>query len=394
MRRKADFLLISAIGTSIYFIPAIDGYVINPYQIYNDPNIPISDETYIVMIIAMLGYLISGFMTSAPFRYKADLIVTKRHTDISLVIIVSILLVGAIIDSGAELFSEDKLDVLAAQGRFLIFYDAFVQIAFFLFFIQRKYLFTLFATLNLAFIVYIGFRFSLANSAIAIIAYYLSVNGMKFLYKPLNLLYLSSFAIFILMYKSVYIFVKLGRFDIAKDRLFDFSAIRGIFYSSEPFVTQLVLNTTVTQNYKIPATELFINYVLAIPLASYLIPLPFEDYVFDIQSRIYPGLSFGLASNIYAQFYAAMGIFGVVFFVVQRDFALTAISKYSRAGNPIMRAFLYLSGSFIAFYINRNDIQYSLVVINRLLLSCVLLLIVSTIFESARYAVVKTAEKT
>jgi hypothetical protein len=137
---------------------------------------------------------------------------------------------------------------------------------------------------------------------------------------------------------------------------------------SEPSIIQATLVAVVQRDLSCSPSNIFKSlFLLAPPGFTKLVPNPFPPTFFDeYQPILYPGLtSGGLAGNIWAEMLCRFGYVGVVIFGMLMILTLLGayhlLLKYPTAAAPIA-----LGGVVVAFYMNRNDLQYTLVMLRQI----------------------------
>lgn len=90
----------------------------------------------------------------------------------------------------------------------------------------------------------------------------------------------------------------------------------------------------------------------------------FEEY----QPILYPGLKYGTAGNIWAEMLCRFGYVGVALFGVLLIVSLIGMSRLLGQAPAAAVAPIALGGVVIAFYIHRNDLNYTLVMLRQIAL--------------------------
>lgn len=380
-RRRFDFVSAAFFGMLIYFMPGFVGLVFNPYFPNHFPIEPISWQAYSVWISAMLGTIITGMLYSPERENNFEELRTSWAFDNALIIILLTSFVFVIIYGGQDIYSPEKDDVLSVQGRWFILFSTITQVCFASFFIQKKYIYFIPAFAAMSFLIFVGFRSYLAISSIAILIYFAHKKGIMSFFRPKYLVTSLLLVFFIFSYKSIYIAVKMGRLDLVSNIILGQDFIYNVLYKSEPFITQSILNEVLLRNYSIDPMSILYSFVAIIPFLSSILGIENSDLSFGFQEQLFPNLDYGLASNIYANFYSTIGIFGIFIFIISYNFILVQMSKRMGGGNSYVRLTIFLLGGFIAFYINRNDLTNSISVINRIIYVIALTYIISKPFE-------------
>ena len=380
-RRSFDFVSASFFGMGIYFLPGFFGVVMNPYLVGELPIEPIAIQTYLVWILALCGMIAAGLWYNPSGRGAYRPPKTDLSFDLVLIGLLIVSLLGALYVGGDDLLSAEKDDVLAAQGRVFILYSTLSQIAFTSFVLQRKIIGMIVSGLSIAFLVFIGYRVELAVASIAILISIAMYGGVRALVKPRVSLPAFAFVILAFTYKSIGMGIRGGRYDVVQNTLYGGSFVSDAVMKSEPFTTQTILNEVLLRSFSVSSYNIFQSFVAFIPFSNVIFKFNENTLGFSFQDALFPNLDYGLASNIYANFYSAFGWVGVTVFVALHSFGVIQISKSlaSEKLNSYAKIVLLLIGSFLAFYIHRNDLAYSITMINRYIYTALMAWLISRI---------------
>lgn len=382
-RRKVfDFVSAGFFGCVIYFMPGFHGLLFNPYYPDDFPIEPASFATYAVWIVALAGSIVTGMIYNpAPLgpAERADMLrpFTLPLSDIFINILLALSFVIALTTGGSDLFSPDKNDVLSVQDRSIILFAILSQASLVLFLVQKKYIVAIPSILAIAFLVFVGFRAELAISALSIIIWIAYRDGIRSFFRARNLIPMVGIVFFLFAYKFLYISVKMGRWDMVMQTIQDSQFLSSIFLKSEPFITQSILNEVIARDFRISPENFFVSFLSIIPLSNVLTSFTAEQIAFNFQEQLFPNLKYGVASNIYANFYAGVGYLGIVLYIAMQNVALVTISRMMAKPNSFLKLALTMVGAFLAFYIHRNDIANSITLINRSLYCCLALWLIA-----------------
>lgn len=390
-RRVFDFVSAGFFGCVVYFMPGFTGLLFNPYYPDEFPIEPAGVATYGVWTAALLGSIAAGVVYNPQPLQPSERVAlfhpfTTNIADVTINVILMLSFLVALATGGQELFSPDKNDVLSVQDRSIILFSTLNQVTLPLFFIQRKYFMSIPPALCLAFLIFIGFRAEFAIAALCIMVTIAYRNGIRSLMRYRNILPAVAAVLFLFGYKFLYIDIKSGRLDLAIQTILDSQFFPTIFLKSEPYITQSILNEVIARNFSIRWEDFSLSFLSILPLSNVITSISTDQIAFNFQEQLFPNLKYGVASNIYANFYAALGYFGILCYILAQNSALIAISRAMRPPNGFRKLALALVGAFLAFYIHRNDIANSITLINRNIYCCLgLWLIVRTvaIFEPA-----------
>ena len=380
-RRVFDFVSASFIGQLIYFMPGFYGYVANPYFTYIDPSIPIHPLVYGIWSFALTATIITGFV----YRPQAPAwrpITTSAAFDLILNAVIILAFLAELYFSGGAFLSPDKVEVLESATRFSLLFSAATQIGLIAFVLQRKYIALIVPGISVIILLYVGFRTDLALAMIAIATYMARQRGIWIFAKLRYVVPLAAIVLLLFTYKTFLFSYRFGRWDLFYQSLGNEDLIAQSLIRSEPFITQSILNEVVIRELTIPATSMLLSLLAAIPFFVPLVGLENARVAFNFHDQLFPNVSYGLASNIYAHFYAALGIFGIVLFVCLHNFALVGVSKaMSTTRSSVLRVGLLAVGAFLAFYIHRNDLANSLSIINRIVIALAIIWLLGRYLE-------------
>lgn len=136
----------------------------------------------------------------------------------------------------------------------------------------------------------------------------------------------------------------------------DLGVIVNSVTNSEPFVTQHILNKTITTGFRLGP-----GYLVRIILKLFLIPpdkaTSVKSFYDAFTGTFYPYLNYGLAYNIFAEPYAIAGMAGVVMLIIVFGFVLNYIDNLIRNSDDIVSSLGLSLASIYTFYIFRNSIE-------------------------------------
>lgn len=370
-RRVFDFVSAGFVGQLIYFMPGFYGYVANPYYTWIDPSIPISPFVYGIWSFALGVTILTGFLYRPTNETGWRPIQTSSSFDFVLIAVIILSFAGELYFSRGAFLSADKFEVLEGATRFSLLFSAATQIGLIAFILQKKYVRLIVPVLGCIVLLYAGFRSDLALAVVAIATFTARRQNIWSFAKPRYLVPLMGLVLLLFSYKGFLVSYRAGRWDLFF-QYWDSDFVQVSLLRSEPFITQSILNEVVSRDLTMPATSVLFSLLAAIPFFVPLVGLENAQVAFSFQDQLFPNLSYGMASNIYANFYATLGIFGILLFVLMHNLALVGVSKaLSSRLNSALRLGLVAVGAFLAFYIHRNDIANSLSIINRIVIALV-----------------------
>lgn len=367
-RRSVDFMSASFFGLVLYCLPGFVGSVLDPYNADLPPFVPLMPETYWVFCAALVGNIIFSIIYRPDPGSIAKPIETSATFDLILSVATVISLALAFAESGsAALFDPDKNNTLAAQGRFWILFSSLSQICAFVGIASRRTIPLICGLGTMGFAVFVGFRSYLAITGVAILIYYVAVVGTKRLFSLKFVVPVILLLVFVFIYKQVYIDFKYGEYARALARLSEADLYIEAVERSEPFVTQAILNTVLMYDYRVPFESLASVVLALVPFLSVFFDLDPRLMGFNFQEILFPGLEYGLASNIYANFYGLFGIFGIFLWIVIHNIILMWCSKAIHRWKGYKRIPLFLCGALMSFYVVRSDLVYNISSLNRII---------------------------
>ena len=88
---------------------------------------------------------------------------------------------------------------------------------------------------------------------------------------------------------------------------------------------------------------------------------PFPPTFYDeYQPILYPNVNYGTGGNIWAEMLCRFGYVGMVIFGVLLILVLIGLNRLLLKSSPTLASPLALGGVIVAFYINRNDLHFTL----------------------------------
>ena len=108
-------------------------------------------------------------------------------------------------------------------------------------------------------------------------------------------------------------------------------------------------------------------YLLLPPGTASFFPNTFPPTFYDeYQPILYPGITYGTAGNIWAEMLCRFGYAGTAVFGVLLILTLIGLYWLLRRASPAMVAPLAFGGIVIGFYIGRNDLHFTLVMLRQI----------------------------
>lgn len=128
---------------------------------------------------------------------------------------------------------------------------------------------------------------------------------------------------------------------------------------SEPMVIAAILNETVRRGFTIPLRDVVDQSLSGVPGGKSLFGIDVSGVpLFSARYRpvLFPRVTFGMASNPWAQAYAAGGFALVFVFALVYASCLAAFAAAMRALPPVTGALVAVAVGWWGFYVHRNDV--------------------------------------
>src|SRR5690554_5760327 len=377
--REFDFLSIAFVSQQIYFSPMIFqafGFC-GGYGCY----------LYKVSIIGMVLVFVIAFFSMLSQRERARRIVIRPEprAGVFLFFCMALSLLGLfllVLKSGGKVFFLPKREIMKfiSYDYIVWVFSATVGMVFSVRTRSNKWLVFFLLLLLVSF--YIGFRSPLAISFIAslvIVSQREGLNLRRIGLRYFLLIILIGLAFF--LYKGFYSAIKMGNYDVLKDRIFSLDYYLFIFQSSEPVVNLSILSNVVESDLYIGPSDLLRILTIATLFMEELFQ-GFGNFNSVIQPLFYSDISGGVGSNIWAYWYAVAGWGGLLFFIFFYGFSLWWLSWLHRSSGLYVSSLVAYLGAYWAFYIHRNDLIYQLSLERRVLIIFSLIYLVSVLFSN------------
>ena len=376
-KRKFDFFTIAYFSALAYFLPGFYGYSLFPPYNYKTP---ITDTTYIIFIMVLVGIIFTGFLydklwdKDIEFRY----IYETKYNKFILINFSLVMFILMLITTGSALFSPFKAEMLEELNRFHLLWSISTSLLTVMAFINKDKKLLIFGVLFLFFDVYIGFRSTFAITVIAILMIHFNRKGkQRFLIENKKMLLISSIlAGFFFVYKQIYAVVKLGRWDIVQERLSTPQFYLDSITNSEPFFTQTILNQVVNTDFSVDGSHMIGILYLFILFAPEL-GAKVTDFNSLYQHELFPNVEYGMASNIWAEMYSINGLLAVMLFIIIFNLLIVLANRLLYIKDISLKATVTLIFTYWVFYIHRNDLIYELNLQKRILIIWIIVSIFS-----------------
>lgn len=369
VKRRFDFFSLAFFSAVVYFLPGFFGYVLDREREFITERIYISilNETYLVMIIVILGIWLGAVYYDSSFKppqnFKTKLLGGTKYIPMIIVAIGIIGFIMTYLTTGDALFNPRKLDIKEDLNQWHLVWARGAALGLVVSFTHKKFKLFWICLALLLFDFYAGFRSSFAMAILAVFTLWFFDKGKRVLVgKTLLLKYWKQTVIFLtgcaslFIYKKLFITVKSQQWDIVLDKITDSDLYIKAFAQSEPFTTQLILNEVIKRNFTVDIKYIF-NGIFAelVPLVSGMIEHPSFNDLF--QPVLFPFRRGGVANNIWAQMWSSGGWLLLIVFVIIFVIGLGIASQLIHNQQPTIRAGVALFFTYWGFYFHRNDIS-------------------------------------
>ena len=125
---------------------------------------------------------------------------------------------------------------------------------------------------------------------------------------------------------------------------------------SEPFLTQYILNKTITTDF-----TLGFGYISRYILKAFFISpnktTNIKSFYDAFVDNFFPDINYGIAYNIFSEPYAIAGLYGVIIFTIIYAVAINILDMLLRSEDDIISSLALSMSSIYSFYIFRNSIE-------------------------------------
>ena len=379
-RRRFDLFALAYTASLAYFLPGILGFVNVPLGSRSMVKMPLVPEAYAVMALVVVSITLGAVLFDAGGRIRP---LRSRFvgSSYSLYVVAATGVAGLLLTmlgAGNLLLSPNKAALAEHLGRWYIMWEVGSALGAVMAFSMRRWRVFWLSVALLAGDLFLGFRSGPAVAAMAIGTLWLAEKGrMRLLARPRVVLAGLSGGFFF-VYKGIYAPIKAGAWNVVIERTSNPSYYVETLSRSEPFTTQMVLNETLLHHFHV-GMEHFTSILAQILLFAPSLGLHFITFGEQFKSAFFPGLSYGLASNTWAEMWSSGGWLLLVTFLFAFVGVLGAASYLLEAEDRAVRSTIALMGSFWAFYLHRTGLAYQLNIQKRILILAGLALLLAMI---------------
>lgn len=384
LRRQFDVFTLAFTAAIFYFIPGISGFVVEPQVQGSSIPIPISTTAYSIYIMVLAGIFFTTIYDDHSPHNPISRMASPHGDMVRAKLVIAAGIITAllfIVIEWNEIWGTGKPNYGRTHAIFQI-----AGIAGFIIAIMNKWwvfvsIFSGFMALD----VYAGNR---EMPAISLLVYLVVANQdwWRRINTKLRVL-LAGFGVFFVLvfYKGIYQAIRSGNLDLAGDRLTDPQYYTQSLARMEPFTTQLILEKIVSSGYSVDANflkPLLHNFLVFSPELG-AESVRFQD---GFKQSFYPWLSWGMASNIWAEGYALGGIVGVIILILGFCWLLKKYASWIRATQGVGRGFLAISAVYLFFFIHRTGIVFEATLQKRIIMLAILIWVLAFLLSKVGQA--------
>lgn len=381
--RVFDFFSIAYISAIVYFMPGFFGYTFLPGWF----KIELLLETYIVMCLVISSIIVSALVFDNFSKDKKNSIKydfeKSKYIYIAIFIITFISFIMMMLTMGSSLFLADKKEMMVNINSWSKIWENAVCIGAVISFSEKKVKSFIFYLVMLAFIMFIGDRTIPAISLISIMAIIFNSQGkQKILFSRFKLVLISLvFAVFFFVYKYLYINIKLKMWTQVIEKIMNPNFYIETIKFSEPFAIQTILNEVMRQDFYVGIDHFTGLFNQLIPFAN---KLGASSTTFNslFQTQLFPGVTYGMGSNIWAEMWSAGGWGLLLIFIIIFNVVLYIGNKLFKKSYGSLRNLLVITLSFWSFYIHRSSLEYTVNLNKRIFLLWIVGLVFSIMISS------------
>lgn len=374
-RRQFDFLPIAYLGVAFYFLPLISGHVL---QLSPHLGTSIQPVVYLIASAFLLALMAAAALTPGRLAIAAP---PTSAMAVPLLLLAVLGLVAALVQSGGAVIQLDKVEALQNIGIAYVLFETAASLACIAAVIERRWLVVVAATLLLVLDLVAGFRNYATLTTLAVGTTLLAPQGRIHLYRKALTYGTSLLAIVIVMLLThsvrPFIFDRTAAFS--RSDTFQFQTtkhsgagwlpvVRRLIEKSEPYVIQATLVGTVETGMSCRPSNILKSAWLLVPpgMLRFVPTNPYPGTFYEEYKPIlYPKITYGTAGNIWAEMLCRFGFAGITLFGGILVVLLLWLGRLLVTASPIVRAPIAFIGVILAFYIHRNDLHYTLVMIKQ-----------------------------
>lgn len=432
-KRRFDFLTIAYIGAIFYFSPLFWGRVM---QSSLDLKTTIQPAVYLIATAYVVALVLAGNISE---RFNRDAVPAQATRNLAgwYLVLALLGLLGALVSSKGAIINPNKVVALRHVGYLYILFEIAASLACIAAVIERRWWIVAGGAFLLVVDLLVGFRVFVVLTALSVAVVMLMRDGRIQLFTKTPIYGLAAlllvagvllshsarYALFdnLSILQTISETVDTPKVDIPKMRsdilqyeiaiaplrdpqgppapaaanegaskLWEWAQIPfNLLQHSEPSIIQATLVGVVQRNLSCsPSNILKSLYLLVPPGFTGIIPNTFPPTFYDeYQPILYPNATNGgLGGNIWAEMLCRFGYAGVAIFGVLMITSLVWLYRVLRNASPALSAPIAFGGVIVAFYINRNDLHFTLVMLRQVAMVFILAFVLSAIVDRVQRA--------
>lgn len=214
--------------------------------------------------------------------------------------------------------------------------------------------------LGLLFVAYLGHRSSIVIAIIG--AAYVRFRDRPIPRIPLKYVVMAVALFFVVaVYKSIYVAIKLERWDLVMERLSPDNILQSSMAGMEQFTTFAHLDFFVSDDFRLQCSNAWLIPFTVFPYSDSLLSGVWDVsgcyYNAQVQSVYFPGYSGGVAANIWAEFFGYFGYLGFPVLIAILTFFYWSLEYVMRRlRSPVLVSGLIVALINLSFYIQRKEL--------------------------------------
>lgn len=384
-RRRFDVFSVAFFSAQVYFLPAYFGFVLRPMGAYGALPAPLLDASYHVMI-AVVAAIVAGALFHdryAPERRPSFRMAGAEHVAWIATVLAVAGFVLTVHQAGGRLLAVEKHTVMESLGRGHLLWTYGASIGAVIAFARGSWGLFVASTALLVADLLIGFRFSFALTMIAVLTLVLADDAPGRLLRRWRMaLVVLALGLFVMVYHHLKVPIKTGQLGTAIVQMTSPAYYAAVIATSEPFVTQAILNETLARDFRVGPEHLR-GVVDQLVLFSPELGSDHVTFGDRFGARFFPERWGGMGSNVWAHAWSVGGWGFLIVFLGLWIALLSWGSTFLRARDPVIRGGAALLWSYGAFYIHRNGIVVQLGIEKRALLILVACWLASYVIHAA-----------
>ncbi|MEO3356828.1 O-antigen polymerase [Acinetobacter haemolyticus] len=350
-KRNFDFISVFVLVLVLYTLPLFFGGVKN---VYTGDFLKPEDQVYLVMGIP---YFVSILFIVLNNSYNFNRRIDFLHEKIALNVLLLLSMIGIALYLPSVFASSSKVELLENKNLMVqILYANVPVVGFLLALLVKNKRFICIFLLCLSILFLFGSRRSIALALIGSLIIVFMDNPLRLVSKIKWILLGVGALVVVVLSKTMYGYVLArGVVDGLKGWFYEFEW-RFLFTGSEFLTTSTILNSVILNDFKTDKLYYFYSFLALqpIPLSNFNYASSYFNDMF--QPALFPGVTYGMAYNPWAEAYSVFGYWGVLFFSIFICLVLRGMWYICIGSNRVLLVILLFFGSLIAFWVERNSL--------------------------------------